>query len=188
MARLYKPTPCRRCGGEKGPPPYKTARPRYCAPCQEQVRRDYWRKNFKWWCQKCDSPHYCVTCARIKRERFLSACASRKERSQSGYFRPFNAERWWQQRSHSLVQQAIKRGLLPNLKGGDFACCDCGGVAHEYDHRDYGRPFDVEPVCRSCNKQRGTATWPTDERFRFRKIDNDFGPAPTARPRKRKVA
>lgn len=173
----YTPTPCRRCGGEKGPTPYKNARPRYCAPCQQEAYRDYWRKHFPWWCQECNSPHCCVTCTRIKRERFMAACADRKKRSQSSYFRPFNAERWWQQRSHSLVQQAIKRGLLPSLKCGDFACADCGGVAHEYDHRDYGQPFDVEPVCRSCNKQRGTAVWPTEERFQFRKV----GPAPADR-------
>lgn len=99
-----------------------------------------------------------------------AAMALRKVRSSSGYFRPFNAERWWQARSHSMVSAAVKKGLLPNLRTGEYACSDCGGVALEYDHRDYGRPFDVDPVCRSCNKQRGTAIWPVAERFDFKKI------------------
>ncbi|MEJ7746316.1 MAG: hypothetical protein WKF61_06115, partial [Luteimonas sp.] len=118
----------------------------------------------------CNSPWYCVTCTRNKRERMKASMANRKTRSESGYFRPINAERWWQQRSHSLVQVAIKRGFLPNLKTGEYACMDCGAVAVEYDHRDYGRPFDVDPVCRSCNKQRGTAIWPTAERFLFERV------------------
>lgn len=170
MACAYTPTPCRRCGGDKGPRAYKYARPRYCAPCQTLVSREYWRKNFAWWCGACDSPHYCPTCSSNKKVRQREAAARavlNRQASQSGYFRPFNAERWWQRRSHTLVKAAVKRGLLPNLKSGEYACADCGSVAHEYDHRDYGRPFDVVPVCRSCNKQRGTALWPDAARFQF---------------------
>ncbi len=177
MARAYKPTPCRRCGGDKGPKPYKTARPWHCQPCQVEVYRDYWRKHFLWWCGECDSPHYCETCLNNKQIRQREAAkrgVEQRRNSQSGYFRPFNAERWWQQRCHSLVNQAIKRGLLPSLRSGGYACVDCGEVACEYDHRDYGRPFDVAPVCRSCNKQRGTAIWPDATRFEFKR----FGPAP----------
>jgi uncharacterized OB-fold protein len=36
-------------------------------------------------------------------------------------------------------------------------CVDCGRTAECYDHRDYGRPLDVEPVCRACNVIRGPA-------------------------------
>ena len=36
-------------------------------------------------------------------------------------------------------------------------CADCDRVACDYDHRDYSRPLDVEPVCRSCNSRRGPA-------------------------------
>lgn len=35
------------------------------------------------------------------------------------------------------------------------ACVDCGAVAEVYDHRDYSKPLDVQPVCRSCNLKRG---------------------------------
>ncbi len=180
MSRLYTPTPCRRCGGEKRPRVYKFDRPRYCAPCEKEARREHWQKIFPWYCGACDTPHYCVACARKKKERMRLAMANRKSRSQSSYFRPLNAERWWQQRCHSLIKTAVGRGLLPNLKTGQYACADCGGVAHEYDHRDYGRPFDVEPVCRSCNKQRGTATWPTNERFQFPRIGHPEGRADAA--------
>ena len=177
MPKTYTPTPCRRCGGDKGPRPQHSC-PRYCPTCQAEVRREYWKKNFAWWCGACDSPHYCVTCRRIKRERMLAAAASRP-RSNSHYFRPLNAECWWQRRCHSMVHAAIKRGLLPSLKSGEYACVDCGAVALEYDHRDYGRPFDVEPVCRSCNKQRGTAVWPDSSRFAFARIK----PAPAEEAR-----
>lgn len=53
------------------------------------------------------------------------------------------------------VAAAIYSGALP--KPADKECVDCGSQAHEYDHRDYNAPLDVEPVCRSCNRQRGHA-------------------------------
>jgi hypothetical protein len=39
----------------------------------------------------------------------------------------------------------------------DFACADCGKPATDYDHRDYRKPLEVEPVCHSCNLKRGPA-------------------------------
>jgi len=36
-------------------------------------------------------------------------------------------------------------------------CTDCGAQARDYDHRDYARPLDIEPVCRRCNQKRGPA-------------------------------
>lgn len=53
------------------------------------------------------------------------------------------------------VANAKNQGLLANAKV--FACTDCGCAATEYDHRDYGRPLDVVPVCRRCNALRGKA-------------------------------
>jgi hypothetical protein len=38
-----------------------------------------------------------------------------------------------------------------------FNCVDCGKTAHGYDHRDYRKPLDVVPICRSCNYKRGPA-------------------------------
>jgi len=56
----------------------------------------------------------------------------------------------------SVVRKAVASGALPKLDGS-IPCVDCGKPARNYDHRDYRRPLHVEPVCVSCNKQRGTA-------------------------------
>jgi len=50
---------------------------------------------------------------------------------------------------------AIKSGALKHPT--QFKCSDCGNKAVEYDHRDYNRPLEVDPVCRSCNLRRGPA-------------------------------
>jgi len=54
-----------------------------------------------------------------------------------------------------LVNQSIMRGELP--RADSLLCTDCGEQARDYDHRDYTRPLDVEPTCRSCNNFRGSA-------------------------------
>ncbi len=57
------------------------------------------------------------------------------------------------------VLRAIRRGELKSLWDGKTACVDCGKPAIYYDHRDYGEPLDVEPVCASCNSNRGPALY-----------------------------
>ena len=57
-------------------------------------------------------------------------------------------------RAHRLVAEAVKDGHLPRLDGG-IPCKDCGRPAAAYDHRDYDKPLDVEPVCNPCNLRRG---------------------------------
>lgn len=170
MPSAYKLKPCRHCGGEKDASLPRHMRGWYCEPCKGEIYSGYARRNSD--CGKCASRWNCAECERIRKERQRAAArrgVETRRQNQSGYFRPFNAERWWQSRAHSLVQQAIKKGLLPRLKDGGYTCVDCGAEAMEYDHRDYGRPFDVDPVCRSCNKQRGTAIWPSSDRFEFAK-------------------
>ena len=54
------------------------------------------------------------------------------------------------------VKKAIKAGDLKELDGS-VLCVDCGDSASVYDHRDYEKPLDVEPVCRSCNGKRGAS-------------------------------
>lgn len=56
------------------------------------------------------------------------------------------------------VARAIRRGEL--RRPDQFACVDCNKPAQQYDHRDYSRPLDVEPVCRSCNILRGPGLIP----------------------------
>jgi len=57
-------------------------------------------------------------------------------------------------------QRARYRGLVPPVVY--FLCVDCGDPATEYEHRDYRRYMDVEPVCDSCNKRRGPGEPRTD--------------------------
>ena len=53
------------------------------------------------------------------------------------------------------VYSAIRSGRLPSLSAGNIPCTDCGSAAQVYEHRDYRRSLDVEPVCRPCNARRG---------------------------------
>jgi hypothetical protein len=53
------------------------------------------------------------------------------------------------------VSQAIRKGELK--KPTEFKCVDCGKAATQYDHRDYNKPLEVQPVCASCNAMRGPA-------------------------------
>jgi len=55
----------------------------------------------------------------------------------------------------NAVQKAIKNGILAPAK--TLICVDCGRPGECYDHRDYGKPLDVVPVCRKCNYRRGSA-------------------------------
>ena len=55
----------------------------------------------------------------------------------------------------SLVRKAIIKGKLPFPH--ELVCADCGVKAFGYDHRDYLRPLEVDPVCRRCNAARGPA-------------------------------
>ena len=60
-----------------------------------------------------------------------------------------------QNRAHNVVRKARLMGLLP--PASTFPCIDCNGVAYGYDHRDYSKPLEVDPICRSCNVKRGKA-------------------------------
>lgn len=168
MAAMYQHKPCRQCGKPKN-----GQRGWYCSPCRDSVQAKY--RNARSLCGDISISHArwsCDACKAIRRQR-LSEAAHRgvatRRKTQSGWFRPFDAERFWQRKAHSIVRAAIKHGLLPQLKTGRYACVDCGASAAEYDHRDYSRPLDVQPVCRSCNKKRGTAKWPNAAQFQFAK-------------------
>ncbi|MCK5603513.1 hypothetical protein KAR91_16635 [Candidatus Pacearchaeota archaeon] len=57
-------------------------------------------------------------------------------------------------KAHAAVNKATLNGLLRPLRGMT-ECVDCGKPATCYDHRDYDKPLDVDPVCHSCDKRRG---------------------------------
>jgi len=58
--------------------------------------------------------------------------------------------------ANAAITLAKSRGLP---KASAHACVDCGAQAFDYDHRDYRKPLEIEPVCRSCNIKRGPALW-----------------------------
>jgi hypothetical protein len=62
-------------------------------------------------------------------------------------------------RAGAAVTQAKKCGELPYLSDGKVKCLDCGFRAAVYDHRDYDKPLEVQPVCNRCNFRRGPAKW-----------------------------
>ena len=55
--------------------------------------------------------------------------------------------------AYQRVARAKKSGKLKPLS--ELKCVDCGAQAVHYDHRDYQKPLDVEPVCQACNIKRG---------------------------------
>lgn len=59
------------------------------------------------------------------------------------------------ERAMRAVAKAIRTGAIP--RANTLYCVDCGRFAWGYDHRDYARPLDVQPVCRRCNIKRGPA-------------------------------
>ncbi len=68
---------------------------------------------------------------------------------------PRRAARRYYQLAHDFVAAAVRFGDLPDLKKVEVACVDCGARAVEHDHRDYMKPLQVDPVCKSCNAARG---------------------------------
>jgi hypothetical protein len=70
----------------------------------------------------------------------------------------------WRLRAANFVLAARRDGLLPALDGS-IRCSDCPAPAKVYEHRDYARPFDVVPVCESCNMRRGLGALPQAKTF-----------------------
>jgi hypothetical protein len=64
-------------------------------------------------------------------------------------------------KANAALQRAIRAGLVPPITA-TTACADCGKPATEYDHRDYNKPLDVDPVCHRCNIRRGPAVFLKD--------------------------
>jgi len=60
-------------------------------------------------------------------------------------------------RAIGAVGWAVKLGKLP--KATELTCVDCGKPATQYEHRDYTKPLEIDPVCRKCNHRRGLAVY-----------------------------
>ena len=64
-------------------------------------------------------------------------------------------------RAGMAVSGAIQEGKLANLKETVISCTDCKkSRATVYEHRDYAKPLEVDPVCNRCNRLRGPAKLP----------------------------
>lgn len=124
---------------------------KYCEPCrQERAYKPKPRKHDNCICCGADitdrypTAKYCVDCA--------EKIPSRKVR-----LPPLNDN----EMARKLTNFAVKIGFLPHPS--EFDCVDCKSKkwfpknkpAECYDHRDYSKPLDVEPVCLQCNSSRG---------------------------------
>lgn len=69
-----------------------------------------------------------------------------------------NTHRKAMYRACKIVERAVKAGNLINLKRKKILCVDCRtNRATKYEHRDYAKPLEVDPVCQRCNQKRGPA-------------------------------
>lgn len=77
------------------------------------------------------------------------------EKSQQKAAMIFSAWRTLKARAALKLSSAILCGAMRQAR--NYYCVDCGKRAECYDHRDYAKPFEVAPVCKSCNSRRGSA-------------------------------
>lgn len=120
---------CHDCGGAVG----KWAR--RCGPCN--ARRHAKPPKPVYTCSKCGAPRH---------RQSAGLCGRCVAVVQAIAYRPIR-------RATAIVHHAVKLGRLPSPK--TLRCADCGNTATEYDHRDYSKPLQVEPVCHPCNQRRG---------------------------------
>ncbi len=115
---------------------------------------------------------YCDSCTAKKTERKSNLCICcgadissfhpNKRRcnscTESGEVRRMYAANTIGKNDNEIARQvtkfAVRAGFL--LPPENFKCAHCNYRQAEcYDHRDYNKPLDVEPVCCRCNSSRG---------------------------------
>lgn len=62
-----------------------------------------------------------------------------------------------------FVRAAVRYGFLSPIAAATI-CVDCGNRATCYEHRDYAKPLDVDPVCHGCNMRRGKGQMPAPDK------------------------
>jgi hypothetical protein len=116
--------------------------------------------------RSCANAVYCFVCS-----------AQRQKESRRRAITPL------QTLAHAYVHSAIRLGILAPLSG--LRCSDCAKPATQYDHRDYAKPLEVDPVCGSCNMRRG----PGLNSGKVKKADARFDKQkPLLIPRSRRIA
>ena len=104
------------------------------------------RRRFNLWLRSCWN---CGTEELMVSNRLRPACRECDPES-------YDPDALKQRRAHNKVSYAIRKGQLAKLDGS-VKCVDCDEPAKFYDHRDYSKPLDVQPVCQRCNRRRGPA-------------------------------
>lgn len=130
-----------------------------CIDCGKPRGRDGRRK----FCKPCSAKRsevtvesrHCEDCGtnishRHSNSRFCLGCSHDPKKRRARSNRPIPCPN---DRSRAVTKYAVKVGFLPPPT--EFPCVDCGHRAECYDHRDYNRPLDVDPVCLRCNSFRG---------------------------------
>jgi hypothetical protein len=109
----------------------------------------------QWMRQYCRRSHTSINKGSATVNGLWNPTISRSPRMTPAYRRKYQKA---MMRAAQIVCRAIKDGKLKSLKDGDVLCVDCGiRPAINYEHRDYAKPLEVEPICRRCNMQRGPA-------------------------------
>lgn len=57
--------------------------------------------------------------------------------------------------AYARLGWAIRTGAFPDWRGQKCHACEAPAIG--YEHRDYSQPFDVRPICKSCNWALGPA-------------------------------
>lgn len=98
---------------------------RFCKHCQEDITDYRWTLRI---CSECDK-------IPLNKRNLRSVPANHNEKARA------------------ITLYAVRIGFLPPPT--IHKCTDCGRPAECYDHRDYTKPLEVEPVCIRCNTSRG---------------------------------
>jgi hypothetical protein len=117
--------------------------------CQASLSKDFFEKDWKKMINVCNSCNANIV-DRYPTAKFCFPCANNKSKKTGA------------SKAISAVQKAVRKGILVPVK--TLFCIDCGEPAKCYDHRDYNKPLDVVPVCRSCNVRRGSAIFADEDR------------------------
>ena len=145
----------------------------WCKDCKKQWvednrgackanKHEYYRNNIEYFRTK--SAEYRKT---HKKEIANTGRAYRKKHGKEIYDR---IKRSGQKQAKEAAHYAVRSGKLPDLKVDYVVCCDCGkSRATQWEHRDYNKRLQVDPVCQSCNLLRGPAKEMNPKNFENKK-------------------
>ena len=133
-----------------------------CKECAESVKERYRQRRLA---ELKSRFIICMDCGKKEHKRYrrrfqrCRSCQRIHERIQQRARNKVRARKYPnQRRALQAVAHAKRKGMLKWVgKGCGIKCTDCHREARHYDHRDYSKPLDVDPVCVDCNIKRGPA-------------------------------